>query len=64
MMITQNQIRISTTLPSNYITAGLVLSGGGCCKALLARDYKDSKRVLIRRTNNDKQSDRDCVSNA
>lgn len=35
MMITQNQIRISTTLPSNYITAGLVLSGGGAAKHYL-----------------------------
>lgn len=58
----KNQIRVAVVLPTNYGEQGIVVSGGGICKTILSRDYKDAKKILIRRTINGEQSNRNGVS--
>jgi hypothetical protein len=60
----KNQIRVAVALPTNYGEQGIVVSGGGISKTILSRDYKDAKKILIRRTTDDKQSNRNGVSNS
>ena len=45
----KNQIRVAVALPANYGEQGIVVSGGGISKTILSRDYKDAKKILIKR---------------
>lgn len=52
-IIVVGEVRISGTGSGITHTGDLIISEEGICKALCAREYKDPRRVLIRRRKND-----------